>query len=695
MSYVIGTDTGGTFTDTVIVDEAGRRVTGKSETTPSAPTEGILGSLQDAVVDLDGELDDILAQTDVFFHGTTLTTNTVLERSGSDVGLVTTNGHGDALHIGRTTTRTTGLSREEQQHYAAQHKPEPLVPKKHIAEIQQRNDYKGAEIVELDESAVREQIGALAAETDVLAVNLLWSFENPAHERRVAEIANEVAPEMPVYLSHEVVPRLGEYERGVTTVVNAYTAPVLEEYVHHLSGTLRDQGLDAPLYLMASTGGAMPVEEAGDRAVATIMSGPTGGVIGSRHLGSVMDKENLICTDVGGTSFDVGIVIDGEIQTRQTSTVQQYSLYQLSVDIDSIGSGGGSIAWIDEGGALRVGPKSAGADPGPACYGHGGEHPTVTDADLLLGYLDPEYFLGGRRDLDVEAAREAMAREVADPLGMEVEEAAAGVFEIVNGAMADLLRQNTVERGHDPREFSVLAYGGAGPLHASFYAEELGAESVIVPLGDTAGVFSAFGIATSELTWVEEMSNPDLEPFDPAQITAVYEDLTTELRESVTEMDLDWSDASVDREIDLRYKGQVHELTIDVPNGTIESPDIDALLDRWERKYETRYGSGSTYADAAIELVSQRVTASVETADPSFGTNNAAEPNPERGKRDVYWPRPSEFVSTDIYDGTTLSAGRSITGPAIVQLPDTTVTVRPHQHASVDEYDNIIITEET
>ena len=693
MSYVIGIDTGGTFTDTVVVDSDGHRVTGKSETTPDAPTDGIIGSLQDAVSDVRGDLETVLGETEVLFHGTTLTTNTVLERTGKDVGLITTSGHGDAIHIGRTITRTTGLTREEQQHYASQQKPDPIVPKSNILELDARTDYKGAEIVDLDESAAREQIADLAADVGTIAVNMLWSFENPAHERRIAAIAEEVAPETPVYLSHEIVPKLGEYERGVTTAVNAYTAPVLDSYVDRLSDTLATHGLDAPLYLMASTGGAMPLDEARTRAVATIMSGPTGGVIGAQHLGAETDRSNLICTDVGGTSFDVGLVIDGEIQTRQTSTVQQYSLYQLSVDIDSIGSGGGSIAWIDDGGALRVGPQSAGADPGPACYGRGGTRPTVTDADLLLGYIDPDYFLGGQRDLDTEAARDAMQRHVADPLDMSVEEAAAGVFEIVNGAMADLLRQMTVERGHDPREFSVLAYGGAGPLHAPFYADDLGAESVIVPLGDTAGVFSAYGIATSDLNWVEEAANPDLEPFDPERITETYDELTDELRTQVTAQNVAWNDVDTSREIDLRYKGQVHELSIDLPNGDLTEGVIDDLLDRWEEKYEARYGSGSTYADAAVELVSQRMTASVETNDPTLGGDDSPAEEPNVSTRDVYWPGPSSFVQTDIYEGTRISSGLELSGPAIIQLPDTTVTVRPHQRASVDKYNDIIITE--
>lgn len=693
MTYVIGVDTGGTFTDTVVVDGDGTRVTGKAGTTPDAPTEGILDSLGDAARDLDADLEGILAETDVLFHGTTLTTNTVLERTGSDVGLVTTTGHRDALHIGRTKSRTTGLSQQEMQHYASQQKPAPLVPKDRIRELDARIDYKGAEIVDVDEAQARAAVSDLAEEVDSLAVNLLWSFENPEHERRVADLVDEVASDTPVYLSHEVTARLGEYERGATTVVNAYTAPVLEAYVDRLVAELADRGLDAPVYMMKSTGGAMPVEDASTEAVATIMSGPTGGVIGSQFLGADVGSENLICTDVGGTSFDVGLVIDGEIQTRPTTTVNQYSLYQLSVDVESIGSGGGSIAWIDDGGALRVGPRSAGADPGPACYGLGGTRPTVTDADLLLGYLSPDYFLGGRRDLDVDAARSAMAEHVADPLDMTVEEAAAGVFEIVNGAMADLLRQMTIERGHDPRTFSVLAYGGAGPLHASFYADELDAESVIVPLGDTASVFSAFGIASSDLNWVEEVSNPDLAPFDPAALAETYERLESSVRADLDRWGVDGAGVSVTREVDLRYKGQVHQVSIAVPTGELTDADVADVLDRWEEKYEALYGRGSTYADAEVELVNQRVLASAETTDPVLSAGRASSGEARIDAREVYWPEPSAFVETDLYDGERVAPGQTVDGPAIVQLPDTTVTVRPHQRATVDDYLNIVIQE--
>lgn len=693
MRYVIGVDTGGTFTDTVIVSDDGARHTGKAETTTDHPSRGVVDSLRNGADAVGVELDDLLSSTAILFHGTTLTTNTVLEDSGSDVGLLTTRGHADALGIGRTKTRTEGLTREEQQHYASQSKPDPLVPARHIREIDERTDYKGSQVVDLDETGVREAIDSLADDVDTLSVSLLWSFENPDHERRVAEIAEEVAPDLPVYCSHEVSPKLGEYERTATTVVNAATAPVLESYVSNLEAELRERGLDAPFYVMKSTGGAMVPEAVSTEAVSTIMSGPTGGVIGSQHLGEEIDVPNLICTDVGGTSFDVGLVIDGALETRPTLSVNQQTLYQLSVDIESIGSGGGSVAWIDDGGALRVGPRSAGAEPGPACYGRGGTEPTVTDADLLLGYLNPEYFLGGRRELDVEAAREAMKRQIADPLDVTVEEAAAGVFEIVNGAMADLLRQMTVERGHDPRQFSLLSYGGAGPLHAPFYGSDLGVESIVVPLGDTASVFSAFGIATSDVNAVAERSNPDIQPFDPESVRSTFDDLEAQVRSDVVGQGFDEDAVTFARELELRYKGQVHQVSIDVPNGNLDADALDDVIGRWEDRYESLYGEGSTYAPVPVELVTQRMIGAVETQDPALGGTTAADGDARIDTRAVYWPAPGERVETTIYDGEALAAGTEFDGPAVIQLPDTTVTVRPHQRASIDDYRSVHITE--
>jgi N-methylhydantoinase A len=685
MGYVISVDTGGTFTDSVLIDDDGTRTTGKSSTTPDNPSMGVLDSVRNAASNADVPLEELLASTDVFFHGTTLTTNTIIERTGSDVGLITTRGHRDALHVGRIKSRTEGLTRDEVKHYATHEKPDPLVPKWRTREVDERTDYRGASLVDPDREQIREAVEDLADAADTIAVSFLWSFADPTHEEFVAGVAAEAVPETPVYLSSDVAPKLGEYERTATTVVNAYTAPILESYVEELVSRLESEGLTAPVYLMQSTGGVVPAEAAAGHAVATIDSGPVGGVAGSQFLGKRLERESVICTDVGGTSFDVGLIVDGALRTTPATTVQKYTLYQPAVDIESIGSGGGSIAWIDAAGALRVGPKSSGADPGPACYGRGGTGPTVTDADVILGYMDPEHFLGGREALDIDAAREAMAEGVADPLGVSVEEAAAGVFEIVNAAMADLLRKMTIERGHDPREFALLAYGGAGPLHAPFYGGELGIESITVPFGNTASVFSAFGIATSDVTYVEEISEPMSEPFDPERLTKTYERIEARMADNEG---IDLEGASVSREVELRYSGQANQLDIPVPNGDLTETDIEGLVDDFESAYASLYGRGATYAEAPVEAVTQRVTARTETTSPAAeapaaGTDSAI------GEREVYWPARNEFVTTAIHEGANLGPGDTVEGPAILQFPDTTVSVRPRHRATVDDIGNI------
>lgn len=688
MGRVISVDTGGTFTDTVLVDENGSRTTGKASTTPEDPSEGVLASVANAAESIGESVEDVLADTDVFFHGTTLTTNTILERTGSDVGLLTTRGHQDAIHIGRIKSRTEGLSRGEIKHYSEHEKPDPIVPKRRIRELDERVDYKGSSIVALEDDQVRDAIEDLTGDVDTLAVSLLWSFRNEEHEQRIREIAEEVAPETPISLSSDVAPKLGEYERTATTVVNAYTAPILENYVETLVIVLNERGLEAPVYLMQSTGGVIPIDKVADHAVATIDSGPVGGVTGSRFLGDQLDRDNVICTDVGGTSFDVGLVVDGKLQTTPQTSVQKYTLHQPAVDIESIGSGGGSIAWIDDGGALRVGPKSAGADPGPACYGRGGTRPTVTDADVLLRYIDPDYFLGGRQSLDVEAARDAMREHVAEPLGISVEEAAAGVFEIVNAAMADLLRKMTIERGHDPRDFTLLAYGGAGPLHAPFYGDELGTDAITIPFGNTASVYSAFGIATSDITYVEELSEPTVEPFDSEHLTEVFERMESRVAD---EQDLDLSDATVSREVELRYQGQANQLDISVPSGELTESDMEQLPVDFEEAYESLYGSGSTYAEAAVELVSQRVTVQQETTNPIAETLSTQRGETYMDTRDVYWPTEDSFVETAIHEGAALGHDTEIDGPAVIQFADTTIPIRPEQRATIDDIANIHI----
>jgi len=696
MVYVIGIDTGGTFTDTVVVEEDGTRTVAKASTTPNSPEEGVINSLQKAASELDRSLESLLSETETFYHGTTLVTNTLVEMEGSDVGYITTQGFTDELHIGQVKSRTAGLTRKRIQHYASLDKPEPIVEKQFIEGITERIDYKGEVVVPLDEAATKEAIRNLVDRgVEGIAVNLLWSHANPTHENRVKElIEEESSGDVFVSASNDIVRRMGEYSRGATTLVNTFTGPLMQDYATALEADLREMGLEAPIYLMQSNGGVMPLDEMTELAVKSLGSGPVAGVTGSGYLGSQLGSENIIATDVGGTSFDVGLVIDGEAKTVPEQVVNQYTLYQTAVDVESIGSGGGSIAWVDDADQLHVGPQSAGADPGPACYDQGGEKPTLTDADLVLGYLDPDYFVGGDRELNSEKAREVIRTEVADPMGISVEEAAAGIFRIVNSHMGDLLRKVTIERGYDPRRFDMYSYGGAGPVHASFYGEEIDVQSVVIPLSSTASVYSAFGISTTDITRVEEVSKTTTEPFDLNEISEEFTSLEQKAVERLTEkQDFQADDIRFKYTADMRYVNQVNELEVTIPTDSLTEETVQELGSRFEEVYEQRYGEASTYAAAPVEIVNFRVTAAVDTPDPTIkrfdGTD--AEGHAQWKQREVYWESRDEYATTDIYNGEQLTPGMTIDGPAVIQAPETTITVRPHQRAETDSYQNIVI----
>ncbi len=489
MGFTIGIDIGGTFTDAVVVDDSGALSSYKSPTTPQALLDGVVATLREAAENVE----QLLADAERIGHGTTAATNAYLERRGARTALLTTRGFEDIIFQQRMLGMTAGLSPSELTDYSLRRVPEPLCPRSLVFGIRERIDYRGEPIGALREEDVRDAARELAARgIEAVAISFLWSFKNPAHERRAAEIVRDELPGIYVSVSSELVPRLGEYERTATTLVNAYLGPVVSRYTGELERRLGT----ANLVLLDSGGGVMTASEAGRAPVRLLLSGPSGGVTASQYLGETLGHRNVITFDMGGTSTDVGLIVDGKPIHRLETEIGKYHLLLPMVDVNAIGAGGGSIARVEEGGYLRVGPESAGAVPGPACYGRGGGHPTVTDADLVLGVLDPENFLGGRIRLDVVAAREAISVHVAEPLGIAVEEAAAGIKRIVDGRMADLLRTVTLERGHDPREFVLYAFGGAGPAHSPSFALEL-VQEMLVPT--TQSVHSALGAASSDI----------------------------------------------------------------------------------------------------------------------------------------------------------------------------------------------------
>ena len=686
MTYTVGIDIGGTFTDTVVVDEAGAIGSYKSPTTPGDLLEGVLANLREAAGDAGLEPGAFLREVERIAHGTTAATNAFIERRGAKVALLTTRGFEDTIFMQRMLGMTAGLTPSELTDYSLRRVPEPLAPRRLVLGIRERVDWSGAEIGRLREDDVRAAAATLREEAvEAVAVSYLWSFKNPEHERRTGEILGEELPGVYVTLSSTLVPRLGEYERTATTLVNAYLGPHIAAY----TATLEER-LGARVFLLDSSGGVMTPEQAGRAPVRLLLSGPSGGVTASRELGALLGHENVITFDMGGTSTDVGLIVGGEALQRHETEAEKYHLLLPMVDVRAIGAGGGSIARVEEGGYLRVGPESAGADPGPACYGRGGTRPTVTDADLVLGILDPDNFLGGRIRLDVEAAREALRREVADPLGLPVEEAAAGVKRIVDTRMADLLRTVTIERGYDPREFVLHAFGGAGATHAPAFALEV-VDTLLVPASQS--VHSALGAASSDVSITAELAVPmrlsragGAADADPERVEEVFRELELRASAGLADQGVPEPARALQRLVEVRFTRQTKALPVPY-RGSVET-----LLEDFLARYAQRYGDEAVPDTAGFELVTFVVAATGRLPRPQPTRHAPAtdEPRPTATRR-AYDAATSAFADTPVYDGAALRPRHRLEGPAIVEYPGTTVALLSGQTANVDELLNIEI----
>ena len=484
MTYQIGIDVGGTFTDLVAAGADGVIFKTKSPSTPGVESEGIMASLADAATHYSVELDELLASTEVIVLGTTVVTKTMLEYSGSNTGLITTGGFRDVIELRR--------SYREHLFDLRLPAPHPIIPRHKRLGVTERIDFRGDVQIPLNEKEAQSAVARLRKlEVESIAVCFLFSFMNPAHERRIREIVEKELPDVPVTLSSEILPQVREFERLSTTMVNAYTRPKVERYLNDLDSGLKEAGFGGELFVMHSHGGMIDVDYAGAHSVELLVSGPAGGVVAGAEVSSLSGYRDVITVDMGGTSYDACLVKDSEPASGTEAWVSRYRVATPMVDIHTIGAGGGSIAWIDDGGALRVGPQSAGAFPGPVCYGRGGTEPTVTDADLVLGYISPDYFLGGKMALDQDAARETIEKTIAGPLGTDVVEAASGIFRIANNSMSNAVRHVTVAQGRDPRDLAMCVFGGAGAIHAGAQAPDLGIKTILVP--KAASVLSALG----------------------------------------------------------------------------------------------------------------------------------------------------------------------------------------------------------
>lgn len=695
MGYLCNVDIGGTHTDIAVIDDSGTIIESKVPSTPGDFAQGFFDSLDAVADELGITRSELLEGSDLVSHGTTVGTNAVIEGEESETALVTTRGTEDTLFLMRGAPgRTSGLPIEEVLRYQEAQKPDPIVPKHRVHGINERIDSMGDVVVDFNKDQARNLAKELANDdVDAIGVSFLWSFLNDTHEEAMVEILEEeCSDDVFITRSNELVPKWGEYERTTAVAINAAIGPTTSSYINDVDQGLTEEGYDGDFLVMLVGGGVAPAEDAIREPVRTIDSGPAAGMVGCSYLADHLGHENIIAADMGGTSFDVGLITEGEALTNATNVINQYDYAIRNIDIDSIGSGGGSIAWVEGGtNRLEVGPQSAGADPGPACYGQGGTEPTITDADLLLGYFDPDEFLGGRMSLEVDHA-EAAVEELADELDMDVTEAASAIVEIANAKMADLVGQRTINRGYDPREFIVYAYGGAGPLHMPAIADQLDIETVVVPGGSASSVWSALGISSSDVLHRNEVSNiRTVSPFDPDEVTDRFETVESDIRHKLYENGFDDDEIYLERFADLRYGAQVHQLPVPMPGGTFDQDDIDDMIARFERKYEELYGEGAGASESGFELVAVRVDGYGQTTKPELETtieSNGASPS---GTESVFWPQESEYLETTIYYDQDVGPGATFDGPSIVRMENTTIAVPQGNTCDIDTYSNFNI----
>ena len=680
--YTVAVDIGGTFTDVVVIEQAsGRAVAGKALTTPDDLQRGVLDGLADAAGGLKLDMRGLLARTERMVHATTQSSNAVFAFTGARTAVLATRGFGDTLTIMRATGRVAGLSVFERHHSRRTEKPRLLADERDIFEIPERMDHEGSVVTPLDEAAVRAVAQRIReAGYQAVAVAFLFSHKNAAHEKRAGEILREELPGAYVSLSAEVAPVMGEYERSATALFNAYVGPVIDSYVRRLEATLRDAGLKQKLLIVQANGGVATAAQT--VPIFTIESGPAAGVVGAAEIAATLGLQKVLATDVGGTTFKVAIIEQGRWAYAKETVLNQYQLRLPMVDVASIGAGGGSIAWVD-GRRLRIGPQSAAAKPGPACYGLGGKEATVTDADVVLGYVSPERFLGGRMALHPKRAEEAIRERVAKPLfGGNLLAAAAGIRQVIDSQMADLIRKSTLERGFDPREFAMMAYGGAGPVHAASYAEQVGVRELIVPFFAT--VHSAYGAAKSDVRFSLQHSHPLVLPAAPARVEEIYAAMEAQGTGRLAEAEVPKEARRFERWVEARYRRQVHHLRVAAP-ARIDEAGLSRIAADFEAEYERLFGKGAALKDAGIELVNYGVdavgvTPRTEARYSEGGKAKAA------GERMTYCPRKNEMLSTPVYDGPSLAVGTRLGGPAIIEHPGTTIVVLSGQQAEIDSF---------
>jgi N-methylhydantoinase A len=689
--YRAGIDIGGTFTDLLLFDErTGEMLIGKILTTPGDPSVAVIEGLKALLQER--HLDPAAVTSTI--HGTTLITNAIIERKGAKTGLITTEGFRDALEIGR--------EKRYDIYDIFLENPEPLVPRALRREVHERLDEAGRVLVPLNRMEVLDVVQDLVRHgVEALAVVLLHSFRNPAHERLAREVVESEFPALALSLSSDVMPEIREYERTSTTVANVYVKPIARRYLHKLRAEVQQLGCRGDLYIMLSNGGITTCDTASEYPIRLIESGPAAGALAASFYSQLKGLAHVISFDMGGTTAKICVIDEGQpMVTTEFEVARVYRFKKGSglpvkvpvIEMIEIGAGGGSIARIDQLGLLKVGPDSAGAEPGPACYGRGGKEPTVTDADLVLGYLDPDYFLGGRMRLDRRAAEEAIRTRVAEPLGVDLTRAAWGIHDVVNENMANAARIHLVERGRDQRRYSLIAFGGAGPVHAYRVAEKLKLRQIVCPLA--AGVTSAFGFLVAPMAFdFVQTYLTTLRGIDFAHLNAMFDDMEQRGRTLLRQAGVPEEAIAVTRSADMRYRHQGFEINVPVPAGRLSPDQLGLLQANFDREYERLYKRLNP--EVEVEALNWRVV--VSGPRPTLRLAQAgARPAPlaaaRKGERPAYFPEAAGYLSCPVYDRYGLAPGMVLRGPAIIEERESTVVVGPGAHVEVDAHQNVVIT---
>jgi N-methylhydantoinase A len=689
--FHVGVDIGGTFTDLILVDPTtGRFLLGKELTTPDDPSRAVETVLADALRRAEASPADVAR----IVHGTTLVTNAVIERKGARTALLTSTGFRDSVEIGRE-------NRYDLYDLLLEN-PRPLVDRHLRVEVPQRTLADGSPLLPLDEAFVARLAAELAAAgVEAAAVCFLHSFTDPHDERRARDILHAAAPHIRVSISSDVNPEIREFERASTTIVNVYVQARVERYLRELADRLAGMGFEGRFYLMLSSGGIATIDTAVDFPVRLLESGPAAGALAAARYGAAAALDSLISFDMGGTTAKIAVVDDGRpLIAHDFEVDRRYRFKKGSglpvripvIEMIEIGTGGGSIARVDTLGLLKVGPDSAGSLPGPVCYGRGGAQPTVTDADLVLGYLDPAFFLGGRMPLDHAAASDAIRRAVAEPLGMDVPSAAWGIHQVANESMANAARVHTLERGRDPRRLPIFAFGGAGPVHACRIAQALGSPSLLFPLG--AGVMSTFGFLCAPLAFDFVRSwRTRLDALDFSRAAALFAEMEAQGEALLAQSGVDRAQITHRREADMRYVGQGHEIRVELPAGALAAEHAPAIADAFRRAYQRLYERLGP--PVALEILNWRVTSS--GPDPRLALRFEGDATSDaalavRTHRDAYFPELGGYARTPVYDRYRLAPGAHFDGPAIVEERESTVIVVPGARCEIDAQRNLRVT---